>query len=91
MRPETPRVRVEQTVERIVRQMRALRVERLAPTQRLVLQWTRSVRQWLGERTGLAERLRPSLAARQEMTMNVAPLGQRPDPPRQSQSRGMRI
>ena len=91
VRPETPRVRVEQAVERIVRQMRALRVERLAPTQRLVLQWTRSVRQWLGERTGLAERLRPSLAARLEMTMNVAPLGQRPDPPRQSQSRGMRI
>ena len=77
----------EPAPRRVWRQLRALRVERLAPALR-VAQWTHSVRQWLGERLGLAERLRQPLAARQQLT-NPIPLVQRPDSPRQS--RGMRI
>ena len=94
MRPESTapraRVAVEQTIGRVFRQMRQIRVERLAPAERLVLQWTRSVRQWLGERVGLAEQMRQPVAARQDMR-NTIGWHQRPDPPRQSQSRGMRI
>jgi conjugative relaxase-like TrwC/TraI family protein len=53
VRPESRRQRVEQTVGRVVRQMRALRVERLAPVQRLAQEWAQSVREWLGQRLGV--------------------------------------
>lgn len=53
MRPESRRATVTESVGRAWRQMRALRVERLAPAQRLAQQWTQSLRQWIGERLGV--------------------------------------
>lgn len=78
MRPESHRAKVEQTVARVFRQVRTLRVERLAPALRMA-QWTRSVREWLGARLRMNETLR--VTVRQSMTEQVK---QRP-------SHGMRI
>lgn len=52
-RPESRRQKVEQTVGRVVRQMRELRAQRLTPVQRLAIAWTQSLRQWLGQRIGI--------------------------------------
>jgi len=59
--------------------MRALRVERLAPAQRLAQEWTQSVRQWLRERLGVETTQR--VTARQSMTQQET----------QRQSRGIRM
>ena len=53
MRPDSPRASVAQTVGRAWRHVRELRVERLAPAQRLAQRWTQSLRQWFGERLGV--------------------------------------
>ncbi len=67
VRPESTapraRVTVEQTIGRVVRQMRQLRVERLAQG------WTQSLRQWLRERLGVEETRR--VTARQSVTEQV--------------------
>jgi conjugative relaxase-like TrwC/TraI family protein len=73
IRPETPRA----TVGRAWRQVRALRAERLAPAQRLAQRWAQTLRQWLGHRQGVRERVQVAEQMRPEE--------------RQSQSRGMRI
>jgi hypothetical protein len=79
VRPESRRERAEQTVNRVVRQMRQLRVERLAPVQRLAQEWTQSVRLWLRERLGVEESRR--VTARQSVTQQET----------QRQSRGIRM
>ncbi|HKU81109.1 MAG TPA: ATP-binding domain-containing protein, partial [Candidatus Tumulicola sp.] len=53
MRPESRRAAVEQTIGRVMRQMRQIRVERLAPVQRLAQEWAQSLREWLGQRLGV--------------------------------------
>ena len=82
MRPDSPRASVAQTVGRAWRHVRALRVERLAPAQRLAQRWTQSLRQWFGERLGVRVERTTRETVRPQMT-------QRPDAPRQS--RGMRM
>lgn len=82
-RPDLPRASVAQSVGRVLREVRALRPDRLTPTQR-VASWAESFRQWLGTRLGvrLSESMPTRETAREHMTM-------RPDAPRQS--RGMRM
>lgn len=46
-RPDSRREKFEQTINRVVRQMRQLRVERLATVQRLAVTWTQALREWL--------------------------------------------
>jgi len=53
VRPESRRAAVEQTIGRVVRQMRQIRVERLAPVQRLAQEWAQSLREWLGQKLGV--------------------------------------
>jgi len=65
VRPESRRQRVEQTVNRVVRQMRQLRVERLAPVQRLAQEWAQSLREWLGQRLGVERTETQRMTARQ--------------------------
>jgi ATP-dependent exoDNAse (exonuclease V) alpha subunit len=85
VRTETPRVTALQSVGRVFRQMRELRVDRLAPAQRLTQQMAQSFRRWLG----LGVRIEsPTVtvtareAQRPQMTVRV-------DAPQQS--RGMRM
>lgn len=82
VRPESRRATVEQTIGRVVRQMRALRVERLAPVQRFAQQWTQTLRQWLDERRGV----RVERTTRETLRPQIT---QQPDSPRQS--RGIRM
>jgi len=82
MRPDSPRASVAQTVGRAWRHVRELRVERLAPAQRLAQRWTQSLRQWFGERLGVRVERTTRETLRPQMT-------QRPDSPRQS--RGIRM
>ena len=90
-RPVTPRATVAQSVgrvwqevrERSWRQMRELRVDRLAPAQRLTQQMAQSFRRWLG----LGVRIEPPTVTvretqRPQMTVRV-------EAPRQS--RGIRM
>lgn len=79
IRPQSRRERAEQTVGRIVRQMRALRAQRLAPVQRLALTWMQSLRERLGHRQGIEETQR--VTQRETMTQQAT----------QRQSRGIRI
>ncbi len=76
-----PRVRVEQTIRRVVRQFRALRVERLAPVERVA----QSFRQWLGQRLGMEQTQR--VTAREFIAQAQREAQQQ----RQSQSRGIRM
>jgi hypothetical protein len=82
MRPDSPRATVAQSVGRAWRHVRELRVERLAPAQRLAQRWTQSLRQWFGERLGVRVERTVRETLQPQMT-------QRPDSPRQS--RGMRM
>jgi conjugative relaxase-like TrwC/TraI family protein len=82
-RSETPRATIAQSVGRVWRQMRVLRIDRLTPAQRLTQQMAQSLRRWLG----LGVRIEPQTVTvresqRPQMTM-------RPDTPRQSH--GMRM
>lgn len=81
--PDLPRVSMVQSVGRVLREVRALRPDRLAPAQR-VASWAESFRQWLGVRLGVSRResMPTRETTREHMTM-------RPDAPRQS--RGMRM
>ena len=83
MRPDAPRASVAQSVGRVLREVRALRPDRMAPAQR-VAAWAESFRQWLGVRLGvrLGESMPMRESAREHMTM-------RPDAPHRS--RGMRM
>ncbi len=77
MRPDSPCATVAQSVGRAWRHVRELRVERLAPAQRLAQRWTQSLRQWFGERLGHRVERTTRETLRPQMT-------QRPDSPRQS-------
>lgn len=79
MRPESRRAAIEQTIGRVVRRMRTLRAQRLAPAQRLAQQWTQTLRQWLGHRPGIEETQR--VTQREAMTQQAT----------QRQSRGIRM
>ncbi len=72
-------VRVEQTIGRVVRQLRELRTERLAPVQRVA----QSFRHWLDQKLGVerteTQRAREFIAQSQRAAQ------------RQSQSRGIRM
>ena len=84
-RPDSRRERAEQTVNRVVRQMRQLRVERLAPVQRLAQAWTEAVREWLGQRLGIEHTEAPRERAREFIAQ-----AQR-EAQTQRQSRGIRM
>jgi hypothetical protein len=79
IRPQSRRERAEQTVGRIVRQMRALRALRLAPVQRLAVTWMQSLRERLGHRQSIEETQR--VTQRETMTQQAT----------QRQSRGIRM
>lgn len=85
VRAEPRRERVARSLGRVVRQMRTLRAERLAPAQRLAQQWTHSLRLWLGEQFGGGEQ-RVTRETRESVRSS---LHQTPDAPRQS--RGLRM
>jgi hypothetical protein len=79
--------------QRMSRALRALRVQRLAPVV-TVQKWAQDFRRWVGERLGVepAERLTPSQRLQRSTRISAADqLRQRPDEPRQSQSRGIRM
>jgi len=79
--------------QRMSRALRALRVQRLAPVV-AVQKWAQDFRRWVGERLGVepAERLTPSQRLQRSTRIVAADqLRQRPDEPRQSQSRGIRM
>lgn len=67
--------RVEQTIRRVVRQLRELRAERLAPVQRVA----QSFRQWFDQKLGVEQTQR--VTARETMAQQVT----------QRQSRGTRM
>lgn len=73
--------RAEQTIRRVVRQIRALRPERLAPMQRVA----HSFRQWLDQKLGVERTETQRMTAREFITQ-----AQR-EAQRQSQSRGIRM
>lgn len=83
VRPESRRAAVEQTIGRVVRQMRQLRVERLAPVQRLAQEWAQSLREWLGQRLGVERTETQRVTAREFIAQ-----AQREAP---RQSRGIRM
>jgi hypothetical protein len=75
------------------RALRVLRVQRLAPVV-TVQKWAQDFRRWVGERLGVepVERLTPSQRFQRATRISAADqLRQRPDEPRQSQSRGIRM
>ena len=76
-------VRVEQTIRRVVRQVRELRVERLAPIERV----TESVRRWLGQRRGVEQTQTQRVIAREFIAQAQREAQQQ----RQSQSLGIRM
>jgi conjugative relaxase-like TrwC/TraI family protein len=84
-RPDSRRQRVEQTVGRVVRQMRQMRVERLAPVQRLAQEWAQSLREWLGQRLGVERTVTPRERAREFIAQAQREAQQ------QRQSRGIRM
>lgn len=87
MRPESRRERAEQTVNRVVRQMRQIRVERLAPVQRLAQEWAQSLREWLGQKLGV-ERTAPQRMTAREFIDQAQREAQQQT---QRQSRGIRM
>lgn len=80
-RTERVSQRVEQTMRRVVRQLRAMRAERLAPVERVA----QSFRQWLGARLGMEQSQR--VTAREF----IAQAQREAQSQRQSQSRGIRM
>jgi conjugative relaxase-like TrwC/TraI family protein len=83
VRPESRCTAVEQTIGRVVRQMRQIRVERLAPVQRLAQEWAQSLREWLGQRLGVERTETQRMRAREFIAQ-----AQREAP---RQSRGIRM
>jgi conjugative relaxase-like TrwC/TraI family protein len=75
--------------QRMSRALRALRVQRLAPVV-AVQKWAQDFRRWMGEKIGAhVEQLTPSQRLQRTTRISAADqLRQRPDEPRQSQSRG---
>jgi hypothetical protein len=86
-RPDSRREKVEQTIGRVVRQMRQLRVERLAPVQRLTVTWAQALREWLGERLGVERTVTPRQSAREFIAQAQREAQQQT----QRQSRGIRM
>jgi hypothetical protein len=84
-RPDSRRQRAEQTIGRVVRQLREVRTQRLAPIQRLAQDWTQSLRQWLGQRLGVERTVTPRERAREFLAQAQREAQQ------QRQSRGIRM
>lgn len=83
MPTESRRTTVEQTIGRVVRQMRQIRVDRLAPAQRFAQQMVHSLREWFAERLGAVREEAPRVTVRQSQMQQVVQ--------RTNQSRGMKM